>query len=171
VHDLLVFARPREPNIAPVQLADLVENTAALLKKDPAHAGGDVVVTGDRPVIQADGEQLQIVFLNLLINAVQAAGTASDVRVAISADDRECRVAIADRGPGIPPELRERIFEPFFTTKHRGTGLGLPTARRVVERHGGTIEFLTPEAGGTVAVVTLPADARRNVGTSTPQPA
>jgi PAS domain S-box-containing protein len=160
VHDLLVFARPREPKLAPVALATLVEGTAALLKKDPSHAAVDVVIAGDRPTVQADAEQLQTVFLNLLLNAAQASGTASDVRVTIAATESDASVIIADRGPGIAPEVREKIFEPFFTTKHRGTGLGLPTAKRVVERHHGSITFDCPPAGGTVVTVTLPMDPR-----------
>jgi PAS domain S-box-containing protein len=156
VQDLLVFARPREPKLAPVALADLVENTAALLKKDPAHAGAEVSVTGDRPTIPADAEQLQIVMLNLLLNAAQAAGAEGRVRVTITAGDGVCRIAIVDSGPGIPPEIRGRIFEPFFTTKHRGTGLGLPTAKRVIERHQGELAVACPPEGGTIVTVTLP---------------
>jgi two-component system CheB/CheR fusion protein len=160
VHDLLVFARPREIRPAPVSLAELVEGTAALLRKDPAYATVNVQITGGRPTIQADAEQLQVVFLNLLLNAAQASGTGGEVRVDISSADGFSRVRIVDFGPGIAPEVRERIFEPFFTTKHRGTGLGLPTARRVIERHHGTIEFECPAGGGTVVTVTLPVDAK-----------
>lgn len=160
VHDLLVFARPREPKLAPVALATLVESTAALLKKDPSHSAVDVIITGERPTVQADAEQLQTVFLNLLLNAAQASGSASDVRVTIAASASEARVTIADRGPGIPADVRDKIFEPFFTTKHRGTGLGLPTAKRVVERHNGTIAFECPPSGGTNVTVTLPTDPR-----------
>jgi PAS domain S-box-containing protein len=160
VHDLLVFARPREIRPAPVSLAELVEGTAALLRKDPAYATVNVLITGARPTIQADAEQLQVVFLNLLLNAAQASGTGGEVRVDISPADGFSRVRIVDFGPGIAPEVRERIFEPFFTTKHRGTGLGLPTARRVIERHHGTIEFECPAGGGTVVTVTLPVDAK-----------
>jgi PAS domain S-box-containing protein len=156
VQDLLVFARPAEPKLGPVPVADLIEQTAALLRKDPAHAGVNVAVTGDRPVIQADVEQLHTVFLNLLLNAAQASGAASDVKVDVACGADECRIEVSDRGPGIPPIVRERIFEPFFTTKHRGTGLGLPTAKRVVERHRGSIELVCPDTGGTTIVVTLP---------------
>jgi two-component system CheB/CheR fusion protein len=156
VQDMLVFARPREPKLTPVPLADLLEDTAALLRKDPAHAGLSVTVEGLRPTIQADPEQLQTVFLNLLLNASQASGATGRVRITIGTDNGTCRIAIADDGPGIPEEVRERIFEPFFTTKHRGTGLGLPTARRVIERHSGTIDLECPQSGGTVVRVTLP---------------
>jgi PAS domain S-box-containing protein len=159
VHELLVFARPREPRIAPVALADLLEETAALLQKDPANAGVNLEMTGDRPTIQADSEQLRTVFLNLLLNAAQATSNDGHVHITIAAEREFCRVSIADDGPGIPIETLERIFEPFFTTKHRGTGLGLPTAKRMIQRHNGGIEFECPPEGGTIVTVTLPSSS------------
>jgi two-component system CheB/CheR fusion protein len=156
VQDLLVFARPREPRITGVPLAELLESTAALLRKDPVFATVDLRIGGERPTVSADPEQLQTAFLNLLLNAAQAAGSTGRVDVGITCDGSRCRVAITDNGPGIPPDMRDRIFEPFFTTKHRGTGLGLPTARRVVERHNGTITIDTGAEGGTTVTVSLP---------------
>jgi PAS domain S-box-containing protein len=156
VQDLLVFARPREPQLAPVALADLMESTSALVHRDPTYADLSIAVSGANPVVQADGEQLRTVFLNLLLNAAQATGGRGHVRVSIAADDLAATVAVADDGPGIPAEIRAKIFEPFFTTKHRGTGLGLPTTRRVVERHRGAVEVECPHSGGTVVTVTLP---------------
>jgi len=156
VQDLLVFARPREPQLAPVPLAELLENTSALIRRDPTYANLAIELSGTNPVVQADVEQLRTVFLNLLINAAQAGGASGPIRVVIGADDLAATVAVADNGPGIAPEVRAKIFEPFFTTKHRGTGLGLPTARRVVERHRGTLEVECPPTGGTVVTVTLP---------------
>ena len=141
-------------------LVTLLEGTAALLRKDPAHASTHVEITGDQPVIEADTEQLQIVFLNLLLNATQAGESSGQVTVTVTTSDGRCQIAIADSGPGIPAELRERIFEPFFTTKHRGTGLGLPTAQRVIERHHGDIPIDCPQGGGTVVTVSLPIDPR-----------
>jgi PAS domain S-box-containing protein len=158
VDDMLVFARPREPKLAPVILEDLLRNTAALLKKDPAHTATEVEVAGTRAVVRADPEQLQLVVVNLLLNAAQATQNRGYVRVDVSTADGACRIAIADNGPGIPEEVRERIFEPFFTTKNRGTGLGLPTAKRVIERHGGNIDVRCPPGGGTVVTISLPLD-------------
>jgi PAS domain S-box-containing protein len=160
VQDLLVFARPREPKLGPVPLVSLLEGTTALLRKDPAHAAIHLEITGDCPMISADAEQLQIVLLNLLLNAAQASGAGGRVRVTVTANDGNCQIAIADNGPGITAEIRERIFEPFFTTKNRGTGLGLPTAKRVVERHHGDITIDCPPDGGTVVTVSLPIDPR-----------
>jgi len=160
VDDLLVFARPREPKLAPVVLHDLLRSTVALLKKDPAHSATHLDVGDTREVVRADAEQLQLVLVNLLLNAVQATHNQGRVSVDVATDGGVCRIAISDDGPGIPEEVRERIFEPFFTTKHRGTGLGLPTAKRVVERHGGSIEIQCPPTGGTVVTVSLPLDPK-----------
>jgi PAS domain S-box-containing protein len=156
VQDLLVFARPREPQFTPVAVADLVENTAALVRKDPAYASLGITVSGVNPVVALDADQMRTVFLNLLLNAAQASGASGRIAVTIDADDLAATIAIADDGPGIPPDVRPKIFEPFFTTKHRGTGLGLPTAHRIVERHRGSIEIDCPASGGTVVTVTLP---------------
>jgi len=156
VQDLLVFARPREPQLAPVAVADLLENTAGLLRKDPAYASLGITVSGATPVLPLDVDQMRTVFLNLLLNAAQASGASGRITVTVRADDLAATIAIADDGPGIPPDVRPKIFEPFFTTKHRGTGLGLPTARRVVERHHGTIDVDCPPSGGTIVTVTLP---------------
>jgi len=164
VDDLLVFARPREPKIASVVLEQALQSTAALLKKDPAHAATRVEIAGTPVVVQADPEQLQLVFLNLFLNAAQASKSQGLIRVAVSTHDGMHRISIADDGPGIPAEVRDRIFEPFFTTKHRGTGLGLPTAKRVIEQHGGRIAMECPPTGGTVVTVSLPVDPHARLG-------
>ena len=156
VEDLLVFARPREPKLAPVPIEQLLQNTATLLKRDPAHAGMHVDIRSTPLVIHADAGQLQVVLVNLLLNAAQATRNQGHIRVDVTGTDGICRIAIADNGPGIPADVRARIFEPFFTTKHRGTGLGLPTAKRVVERHHGSIDIDCPPSGGTIVTVALP---------------
>jgi PAS domain S-box-containing protein len=158
VHDLLLFARPRSPKLAPVLLGPLIEATALLLKKDPELAGVDVTITaGAHHTVEADSELLQIVFSNLLLNAAQAMSGSGHVTVAIERRDGCCDVRIQDTGPGVPAGVRERMFEPFFTTKHRGTGLGLSTAKRLVDLHHGQIGAECPPGGGTIVTVTLPA--------------
>ena len=68
-------------------------------------------------------------------------------------------IAFRDAGPGIPSEIREKIFTPFFTTKRRGSGLGLPTAKRLIEAHHGSISVDCPPAGGTTVSIQLPTQA------------
>jgi signal transduction histidine kinase len=100
---------------------------------------------------------LQIVFSNLLLNAAQAMNGEGRVDVTVARQHGRCEISFRDTGPGMPLDVRERMFEPFFTTKHRGTGLGLSTARRVVEQHHGEIRAECPPEGGTVVIVSLPA--------------
>jgi PAS domain S-box-containing protein len=158
VHDLLLFARPRMPKLAPVLVGPLIEATALLLKKDPGLAGVDVTVAaGAHHTVDADSELLQIVFSNLLLNAAQAMNGEGRVIVSIEGRDGFCDVRVRDTGPGMPPDVRERMFEPFFTTKHRGTGLGLSTAKRLVDLHNGHLRAECPPDGGTIVTVTLPA--------------
>jgi signal transduction histidine kinase len=90
------------------------------------------------------------------MNAAQAMNGQGRVGVAIDASDGVCRVSITDAGPGMSADVLEHAFEPFFTTKSRGTGLGLPLAKRIVEAHGGQIEIATPSSEGTVVTLTLP---------------
>jgi PAS domain S-box-containing protein len=157
VHDLLLFARPRPPRLATVPIGPLVEATGLLLKKDPHFARVEVAVEAGEDTVEADSELLQIVFSNLLLNAAQAMDGAGRVTVSVIRRDGRCDVIVRDTGPGMPADVRDRIFEPFFTTKHRGTGLGLSTAKRLVEQHGGEIIVACPPGGGTAVTVSLPA--------------
>jgi two-component system CheB/CheR fusion protein len=157
VQDLLLFARPRQPSLARIPVSLLITDTIELLKADPKFAGIEFSVETPVAYINADAEQLKLVLMNLLINSAQAMGSEGRIQVQVRAGKGAHEVRIIDQGPGIPPEAREHLFEPFFTTKHRGTGLGLATARRIMEGHGGTIELDCPPGGGTVAVLRLPS--------------
>jgi two-component system, LuxR family, sensor kinase FixL len=158
--DLLLFARPPQPRRAPVEIVRLLSGTTDLLTRDPSLGRVRVEITGGPATIGADAEMLRIIFHNILVNAAQAMHGEGIVRVSVQAVDGNCRVSIADEGPGIPAELHEQIFIPFFTTKSRGSGLGLPTAKRLVEAHGGSIGLVSAAMGTTVTVV-LPASSER----------
>jgi PAS domain S-box-containing protein len=133
--DLLLFARPPQPKAAPIDVATLVTTTAELLGSDPALKDVSVRVDGTAPPILADPDLLKIVFVNLLVNGAHAMKGRGTIRVSLATMADTCQIAFADEGPGIPSEVREKIFTPFFTTKSRGSGLGLPTAKRLVEAH------------------------------------
>ena len=154
--DLLLFARPPQPRQTPTEIVPLVQMTAHLLTLDPALRGVHVEVTGSAPAIPADPEMLKIVFQNLIVNGAHAMGGQGRIRVEVSTVDTSCVIAFTDHGPGIPPEVRDKIFTPFFTTKSRGSGLGLPTAKRLIEAQNGQIWIECPEAGGTTVSVKLP---------------
>jgi two-component system sensor kinase FixL len=155
--DLLVFARTPELRRSEIDVAPLVQSTADLLAADPALERVRVEVSGSARPISADPELLKIVFLNVMVNGGHAMGGSGTIRVDLSSSDADCRIAFRDSGPGIPRDLRDKVFTPFFTTKRRGTGLGLATAKRLVEAHKGTISIECPEEGGTAVTVRLPA--------------
>jgi two-component system, LuxR family, sensor kinase FixL len=154
--DLLLFARPPNPRPMLVDVVPLVSSTADLLTKDPALRGLRIDVEGSGQTISADPEMLRIALQNLFINSAHAMQGHGTIRVGISAADGNCRIAITDAGPGIKPEIRERIFTAFFTTKARGSGLGLPTTKRLIEAQRGTIQVDCPPSGGTVVTIELP---------------
>ena len=156
VQDLLVFARPRELRTEPVDLAALIGHTIDLIRRDPIFAAIEVRIDGSTGLVQADPAQLQLVVQNVLMNAAQAMNGQGPVTITFLAADGRSQMSIADGGPGMPPEVLEHAFEPFFTTKSRGTGLGLPLAKRIIEAHGGDIRIDTPPSGGTTVTLVLP---------------
>ena len=156
VQDLLTFARPKPPALATATIGSVLTSTSALLRRDPG-LEVEVIIAGDNPTIRADGEQLQNVFFNLFLNAAQAMKGKGRIDVAVEPGGAGYDITIADRGSGLTPEVADKMFEPFFTTKHRGSGLGLPIARRVVEAHGGRLTARPRDGGGAVMVVNLPA--------------
>jgi two-component system sensor kinase FixL len=155
--DLLLFARPPEPRPQPTDVTQLMAATAELLRTDPSLRDVTVHIEGGAPPVMADASLLQIVFHNLLVNGAQAMQGRGDITVSIEEASAACRITIADRGPGISPDVRDQVFTPFFTTKARGSGLGLPTCRRLVEAHHGTITVDCPLVGGTSVTISLPA--------------
>jgi two-component system sensor kinase FixL len=154
--DLLQFARPPKPKRAPTDIVPLLTATAGLLKQDEGARDVQVDINGLAPPVPADGEMLKMVFHNLLINGAHAMHGRGRIRVRVTAEKGSCQIAFSDDGPGIPPDVQEKVFIPFFTTKRRGTGLGLPTAKRFIEAHDGRITIQSPPSGGTTVTVQLP---------------
>ena len=142
-------------------LAHKLKNTQIEIKRDYDRA---------LPTVTIYGSELNQVWTNLLDNAIDAVGQSGTITVSTKRDGDCILVEIADTGPGIPPEARAHVFDPFFTTKDvgRGTGLGLDTARRIVEdRHGGSLTFDTGE-GGTTFHVWIPLAQPDTPRTETP---
>jgi PAS domain S-box-containing protein len=158
--DLLLFARPPQPRTMPVEIVRLVATTVDLLREDPALKGIRIQLDGSVPPIEADPDLLKIVFQNLLMNGAHAMQGQGTIRISTQIIDSSCRIVFNDAGPGIPPENREKLFTPFFTTKSRGSGLGLPTARRIIEAHHGSISIDCPVDGGTTVTIQLPTEAQ-----------
>src|SRR3954470_351810 len=157
VQDLLVFARPRELRTESVDLANLVGHVIDLTRRDPVFAAIETRIIGAVGHAQADPAQLQLVVQNVLMNAAQAMNGQGPITITLANVGGHAHVSIADAGPGMPPDVLEHAFEPFFTTKSRGTGLGLPLAKRIVDAHGGEIRLETSATGTTVTVSLPPA--------------
>jgi two-component system sensor kinase FixL len=158
VNDMLLFAHLPEPEHRLVDLGQLLRSIVDFAGHDPLFHDTPISLTGGAVPIVGDEELLRTVLLNLLTNSAQAMSGGGMIRVAIESAGRTCRIAIADDGPGVPPEVRGRLFTPFFTTKARGTGLGLATARRIIDAHGGSIQVECPSGGGTRVVIELPTE-------------
>jgi signal transduction histidine kinase len=155
--DLLTFARVRELKKTDFDLAMLLSDLVAAFRLDPGRSHIHIQLAADEPVlVHADVDQLRLVLSNILFNAGDAVPVEGRIEIAVRTTAATVAVEIRDNGPGMPANVRARVFEPFFTTKHRGSGLGLPTARRIVEAHDGTIEIEAPDQGGTAVTVTLP---------------
>ena len=157
--DFLAFARPGSARIQEISLARLLPRVAA----DPALGGFPVRVSGvaEDAHLRGDAQLLERALRNLVHNAVQAereAGQPGPVEVSLAITPEGVEVAIEDRGPGLPPEIRERLFHPFATGRRGGVGLGLALAHRIVTLHGGRIRLDDRPGGGTRALLLFPAD-------------
>jgi two-component system, NtrC family, sensor histidine kinase HydH len=161
VENLLTLTNPEIEACQPVPMPELIEDVLAMLPPDPR-----VRVSGPKtalPSAWGDAFRLSEVFTNLIKNALDAtpAGGSVEIMIEPGGHDR-IRVSVRNTGKGIPPELRERIFQPFFTTKSRGTGLGLPIARQIIEAHHGTLEVKSDGVSETTFVVELPTAAAQS---------
>jgi signal transduction histidine kinase len=169
LRDLMDFARPKSPMRAPTDLNDIITKSIELARFDKRFKQLTVrtALCGGLPPLMLDVDQMQQVFLNLLLNARDAVGEQSsggEITITTRRSGGEVCAEIADDGSGIAPEYIERIFDPFFTTKPKGqgTGLGLAVCHSIVTAHGGRIS-VTPQAKGTVFSVAFPEerDSRR----------
>ena len=159
ITSLLTFARPLQLSPRAVSVAELLERALLLAREDLAAKQIRVQRHEPRelPSVRADADLMSQVLLGLLANAGEAMPKGGEVSVQTRAVDGAVEIDVADSGPGVAPELRQRIFEPFFTTRARGTGLGLAIARQIVEAHSGRIEVGERSGGGARFTVRLPA--------------
>jgi two-component system, NtrC family, sensor histidine kinase HydH len=163
---LLNFAKPLEPHPIQFEINVLLRDVTETLRPrfQNAEVLADLKLEENLPKVFSDGNHLEQVFMGLITNALEATPKGGQVTVRTSTggernDGKRVRVTIEDTGEGIPAENRERVFEPFFTTKPHGTGIGLPLAKRFLERNGGTIKICDAVPSGARIEVTLPASA------------
>ena len=171
MRNLLNFARPVAAQPAVVNINKILERTIYFIEKHPSFSSHDArkqivrELDDHLPDIIADPQQMQQVFLNLFLNAADAAPEGGKITVKTCHDKTEGTIAIElhDTGKGIPDELTEKIFQPFFTTKGKGTGLGLAVSKRIVEEHGGAITASNSASGGAVFRIILPVKMAETV--------
>jgi signal transduction histidine kinase len=156
VEGLLDLSRPLPAGGEPVDLRALADYVVSRLREARLLDGVDVSVVG-AAAAPGHPEKLRQVLGNLVRNAAEAAGPGGRVDVAVAERDGGAEVAVADSGPGIPPERRGRLFEPFFTTKPHGTGLGLAVSRAIARAHGGDLAAEPSGRGGARFALRLPA--------------
>jgi signal transduction histidine kinase len=165
VQEVLQFARPSEPKLAVMRadapLPEVQTLMTAALEKNHVQL---VVEPGPELYVSMDVSLIKEVLINLVRNAAEAIEQEGMITLRVSAgvanlQDRSIQVAIlevADTGKGIPPEVAKRLFDPFFSTKETGTGLGLPISARIIEKHGGALEYHTQLGHGTTFGIVLP---------------
>jgi signal transduction histidine kinase len=169
--NLINYARPVAAQPVRFNVNKILEKTIYFIEKHPSFTSGDprkrLIRELDEtlPEIVGDPQQLQQVFLNLLLNAADAVpdGGAITVRTVHDKEAKTVSVVLRDTGKGIPAELMEKIFQPFFTTKGKGTGLGLAVSKRIVEEHGGGIAVSNNVSGGATFAITLPVKAEERL--------
>ncbi|MGB9698659.1 MAG: ammonium transporter [Thermodesulfobacteriota bacterium] len=163
IRQFLDFARPRPPALRKIDLHKLLEETLHLITYE-LEAQEIILEKNFRdknPYVAVDAEQMKQVFLNILLNAVQAMPQGGKLAVATFRENsasggEELVISFRDSGEGIPPEIKEKIFEPFFSTKEEGIGLGLPIVQRIIEEHKGKIKVESYPPKGTTFYIYLP---------------
>ncbi|WP_420264050.1 sensor histidine kinase [Candidatus Magnetominusculus dajiuhuensis] len=178
VRNLLDFARESESIMEPIAIGDVLEETLKISGSQVKLAGVNIElkIAQNLPRIHGDRHQLQQVFLNLLLNALDVTlkGGHLKIEVGMADEDNFVAVKITDFGQGIPDHILHHIFDPFFTTKTKGkgTGLGLSVSQGIIAKHGGHITVSTKQRRGTtftvkLPITTIPADLSRYTDTQT----
>lgn len=165
VHDFLLFARPSEPHLELLSADQPLQEVEALMKPQLEKLGIQLSLNGSTPAhVRIDSQQIKQVLINLVQNAADSIERNGAILLRARTEtkrlsDRTTEVVIlevADTGKGIPAEVEKRLFDPFFTTKESGTGLGLSIAARIVEKHGGVLQYQTQVNHGTIFGIVLP---------------
>ncbi len=163
VSDMVQLARPRKPELLPVDVAALAREVVRLAG-GAGRASRDVEVayTGaEHAVVMADGDQLRQLVWNLVRNGVQASGAGDTVMVAVQKERGRVVLSVEDDGIGIDADARERLFDAFFTTRSHGTGVGLAVVKRIADDHGFDVVVEAERGRGAKFRVCMPADVGR----------
>ncbi len=159
VRELVNFSRPASTERTKLSLPDLLDEAMGIAKyyKGGKNRALALAIPSDLPPLVGVRGQLVSVFLNLILNAIDATGRGGEIVLGAAAEAGFLKVWVRDGGAGIAPEHRERLFQPYFTTKKHGTGLGLFISRKLLAQHGGRIDCDSHPGRGTTFTVWLPA--------------
>lgn len=153
VEEVLDYVKPKPLRVQSCSVLEIIRNVVD-------RVGGFERVSVNLPknddTIECDEEKLEIVFANLILNAIQVMNYQGIINIRLHQRGSTVDIEIEDTGPGIPDELKPKIFEPLFTTRQIGTGLGLPSCKTIVEQHGGKISFVSEVGRGTTFIINLP---------------
>jgi signal transduction histidine kinase len=164
--DFLDFSRQEGIDPEPGNLNAEIEQLLDFFQPRADDAGVELVryLDPELPAVRIDRETFRSAILNLLINATQAMDAGGQLMVRTRSSGLGVMIELIDTGPGMGPETLARVFEAFYSTKQGGSGLGLPTARKIVEAHGGTIDVESAPGRGTKVAIWLPAPPRLPTG-------
>lgn len=160
VEDLKHFAHPGQDKVQDTDINKELETTLSVVRNELKYKATVVQQLGDLPIIKANPQQLNQVFVNILVNAAQAIDQMGEIRIRTYTSDGFARIEISDNGSGIAAEHLGKIFEPFFTTKEvgKGTGLGMNIAYNIIKKHKGAIEVDSEVGVGTTFSIKLPLE-------------
>ena len=162
VRNLGDFARLYPRQRVPTSLRDILENTLNLVRYDRNFKKIEIQTdVHDTPALKIDPDQIQQVFLNLILNARDAMPEGGSLSISVKQSDGHVEMRFADTGRGIDSEVRDKVFDPFFSTKGptKGTGLGLSICYSIIKDHGGTIEIDSEKDRGTQFIIKMPVEA------------
>jgi signal transduction histidine kinase len=166
ITDLLSFARPSRPNVAEENINDVVEGIARILETEAKEKSVEITryFSENLPKVWIDREQMKQVFMNLILNAIQAMRKGGSIYIStrpyrkndVGGAVQYVQVEIRDTGVGIPEDNLDHIFDPFFTSKDEGSGLGLSISHQIVQEHGGYVTVESKIGVGTSFFINLP---------------
>jgi signal transduction histidine kinase len=162
VRNLGDFARLYPRQKVPTSLREILENTLSLVRYDRNFKKIDIRTdVHDTPPLKIDPDQIQQVFLNLILNARDAMPDGGSLHISVKQSDGHVEMRFADTGRGIDVEVKDKVFDPFFSTKGptKGTGLGLSICYSIIKDHGGTIEIESEKDKGTRFIIKIPVAA------------
>lgn len=153
----LEFSRPLELNRQMSDIRKIIEDVLELTQAKAYKENIDIVKKFDPlPKLYVDPEFIKTCFFNIILNAFHAMPLGGKLSVKLARTNASCRMTVSDTGVGLPEEKAAKIFDPFFTTKATGIGLGLALTKRVVEEHGGKVEFSSTQGKGSTVTIDLP---------------